>query len=183
MLCYVILCYVMLCCVVLCCVVLCCVVLCCVVLCCVVLCCVVLCCVVLCCVVLYCIVLHCIALHCIALHCIALHCIALYCIVLYKSVLASGTGRHKESSMSEDRTGLGRFLLLLRPPGPDVPPPLGAHSDQISLVFRVPEELRHVERPEAAPPHPQERQAIPVQGLPEGVHPVLQPLPSQEDAR
>jgi len=47
----------------------------------------------------------------------------------------------------------------------------------------VSEEVRDVERAQAAPAHPQQRQALPLRRLPQGVHPVLQPVPTQANAR
>ncbi|KAE9539587.1 hypothetical protein AGLY_004839, partial [Aphis glycines] len=63
-----------------------------------------------------------------------------------------------------------------------------AHPDQsrgrpVSRLFRVRQDVRHVQRTQAAHPHTLERETVPVRSLFQGLHSVLEPLPAQEDAR
>lgn len=50
-------------------------------------------------------------------------------------------------------------------------------------MHRVRENVRDEFRIEAAHPHTQQRKAVPVRGLFQGLHPVLESLPSQAHAR
>lgn len=50
-------------------------------------------------------------------------------------------------------------------------------------MHRVRQDVRDQLRAEAAHPHSQQRETVPVRGLLQGVHPVLQSMPAQTHAR
>jgi hypothetical protein len=72
---------------------------------------------------------------------------------------------------------------LQRPEQPPAAHPLAPRRRQIARVPRVRQDVRHLQRTQAAHAHPLERQAVPVRSLPQGVYPVLKPLQTQENAR
>jgi hypothetical protein len=72
---------------------------------------------------------------------------------------------------------------LQRPEQPPAAHPLAPRRRQVTRVSRVRQDVRHLQRTQAAHAHPLERQALPVRSVPQGVYPVLKPLQTQENAR
>jgi len=64
------------------------------------------------------------------------------------------------------------------PEQPAAPHPVDTRRRALAHVPGVQQDVRDVERPEAAPAHPQLREAVPVRGVSEGVHAILEPMPT-----